>query len=64
MHIIAIVFNILLYFFCFCIGCILLSEKVEKNKDDNIENEYGNDFSLGGLDIEITRNYYGSQVKF
>ncbi|CXI44717.1 pyridoxine biosynthesis protein PDX2, putative [Plasmodium berghei] len=44
-----------------CAGCILLSEKVEKNKDDNIENEYGNDFSLGGLDIEITRNYYGSQ---
>ncbi|WBY57468.1 pyridoxine biosynthesis protein PDX2 [Plasmodium yoelii yoelii] len=47
-----------------CAGCILLSEKVEKTKDDNIENEYGNEFSLGGLDIEITRNYYGSQVKF
>ncbi|SBS83500.1 pyridoxine biosynthesis protein PDX2, putative (PDX2) [Plasmodium ovale curtisi] len=41
-----------------CAGCILLSKNVENNEK---ENEYGNDFSLGGLDITISRNYYGSQ---
>ncbi|CRG96210.1 SNO glutamine amidotransferase family protein, putative [Plasmodium gallinaceum] len=41
-----------------CAGCILLSKKVE-----NIEmhSEYGKNFSLGGLDIVICRNFYGSQ---
>ncbi|KAI4838287.1 pyridoxine biosynthesis protein PDX2 [Plasmodium brasilianum] len=41
-----------------CAGCILLSKNVENNE---MYNAYGNNFSLGGLDITISRNYYGSQ---
>ncbi|GAW80930.1 hypothetical protein, conserved [Plasmodium gonderi] len=42
-----------------CAGCILLSNNVENNEVQN--KMYENNFSLGGLDIVISRNYYGSQ---
>ncbi|VWU48641.1 pyridoxine biosynthesis protein PDX2, putative, partial [Hepatocystis sp. ex Piliocolobus tephrosceles] len=41
-----------------CCGCILLSNNVEHN---NKPNEFKDSFSLGGLNISICRNYYGSQ---
>ncbi|EUD65479.1 glutamine amidotransferase [Plasmodium inui San Antonio 1] len=42
-----------------CAGCILLSNNVENNETQS--QAYGKKFSLGGLDITISRNYYGSQ---
>lgn len=41
-------------------GCILLSNNVENNETQS--QAYGKNFSLGGLDITISRNFYGSQV--
>ncbi|GAB66437.1 Pdx2 protein, partial [Plasmodium cynomolgi strain B] len=42
-----------------CAGCILLSNNVQNNETQS--QAYGKKFSLGGLDITISRNYYGSQ---
>ncbi|GAM23023.1 hypothetical protein SAMD00019534_061980, partial [Acytostelium subglobosum LB1] len=45
-----------------CAGCIMLSDNVERQKQGGINHIISSQTLIGGMDLNISRNYFGRQI--